>query len=304
MALEQRLLARMARDRLTRFLLVVASILGLIGLLPALVDAHAVFVGAPASVVADTDVALTMNVPNERDDTTYNVGVAIRLPQGWTGVTCQNKPTWTCSIGAESGLDVIRFDKDPNAAPAEDETFRITTHSGTTPGVVSFPTLQTYNTAEVVAWIGPAGSAEPAPTLEVTGASSPTTQVAAIPTVASTTVAPTTVAPPTAAPTTSTMAPSVTTSMTTIAAPPTTVLTATTTTMLPSSSTSSTEAARATTTTAILSTSTELTLAPTAAISDASSSSDSGHSGLIVVVLVLIAASAGGFVYLRRRSQE
>ena len=77
-------------------------IIGLIGVwAPPRVDAHAVFVGAPASVAADTDIALTMNVPHERDDTTYNVEVAIRLPEGWTGLSCQSKPTWTCAIGVE-----------------------------------------------------------------------------------------------------------------------------------------------------------------------------------------------------------
>ena len=141
--------------------LVVASIICFIGALPAYVDAHAVFVNAPANVPADTDIDLTMNVPHERDDTTFNVDVAIQLPAGWNGVVCQVKPTWTCTMGTESGHVVVRFVKDSGAGPAEDETFQYTAHAGPNSGTASFPTLQTYNTGEVVAWIGEPGSSDP-----------------------------------------------------------------------------------------------------------------------------------------------
>ena len=288
----------MTLDRRLRHVFVVASIVGSIGAFSERVDAHATFVGAPAVVVADTDIALTMNVPHERDDTTFNVGVAIRLPADWTGVACQNKQTWSCSIGVESSLVVIRFDKDPNAAPAEDESFGMTVHSGPTPGSASFPTLQTYSTGEVVAWIGPPGSSAPAPILQVTGAPPVTTQVAATPTIA----------PSTAAPASSTAEPAATTSPTTIALPPPTSLSATTTsaTTLPKLSTSTTEAAASTTiTVTAVSTSVELTSTPsTTDVSASTADRGSGQTaGIVAVALALVAAAAGAFVYVyvRRR---
>lgn len=187
-----------------RHALVAASIVGLVGSWPARADAHVDFVGAPATVAADSVIVLTMNVPHERDDTTYNVGIEIQLPDGWSGVGCQNKPTWTCTYATESGLVVMHFDKDPGALPAEDETFVIEVQVGETAGTVSIPTLQTYNTGETVAWIGDPGAAEPAPTLQVTGVAPPTTvPVAPTPTNPPTTSPPATPTP-TAAPTTST----------------------------------------------------------------------------------------------------
>ena len=91
----------------------VAILFGLVGAwAPVRVDAHAEFEDAPASVAPDTDIALTLFVEDERDDATYNAKIAIRLPEGWTGVDCETKPTWTCTIAIESQRDVIRFTKD------------------------------------------------------------------------------------------------------------------------------------------------------------------------------------------------
>lgn len=277
-------------------LIIAGLIIGLVGW-PAHVDAHAAFLGAPASVAPDTDIALTMSVPHERDDATYNVGIAIRLPEGWAGIACQNKPTWACSIGAESGFDVVRFEKDPSSAPAEDETFAITVHTGTTQGSASFPTVQTYNTGEEVAWIGAPGSAEPAPFLQVNGVSPTTTQVAVTPTNAPVTAAPTTAA---AAPTATPVAEP------TAATPPTTLPATTTTAHRASSTTTTTESVATTTSDATTSsTTTELTLVPTTTeLSAAGSDSGAPTAAIVAVVLVLLAAGTGAFVHLRRRSSR
>lgn len=263
------------------------------------VDAHAVFVGAPASVVADNDVSLTMNVPHERDDATYNVGVAIRLPEGWGGVACQAKPTWTCTIGIESARTVIRYTKDAGADPAEDETFLFTVHAATTPGTVSFQTLQTYNTGEVVAWIADPGSDEPAPNLQVTAAP-PTAPPTRPPPVAPTPsepepTNPTVAAPPTVAPTVAPV-----TQSTAATSPPSTVAPSTSTSVLPTTSSS----IQRTTSTVASSAPTETTVNVGSAVTKPpETGSGGGNTAAIVavVVVILAAGAAGSYIYLRRR---
>ena len=127
--------------------------------------AHAVFQGQPSGFPVNTAQQLTMNVPHERDDTTYNVGVTMYLASGWQPLACEPKPTWTCSIGQADGRPLIRFAKAAGTAPAEDELFRFSVKTAATTGEFSFPTIQTYNTGESVRWIGSKGSQEPAPIL-------------------------------------------------------------------------------------------------------------------------------------------
>jgi Domain of unkown function (DUF1775) len=271
--------------------LTVASIICVIGAWPAYVDAHATFLNAPASVPADTDIALTMSVPHERDDTTFNVDVAIQLPDGWTGVACQTKPTWTCTMPNEAGHVVVRYVKDAGADPAEDETFQYTAHVGPTVETVSFPTLQTYNTGEVVAWIGDPGGSDPAPTLEVTAA-------------------PPTTPPPTPAPTSPPATnPSATPAPTTAAVPATTAAPVSTIASTSSSSTSTepTTTSKASTTTSAVTTTSDSTSTASARTTSSQpneSGSDSSNAGIIVAVIVVLCAAAGTGAYLYVRRQR
>ena len=253
-------------------------------------DAHAEFVGAPASVAPDSDVSLTMNVPHERDDATYNTGVAVQLPAGWTMVSCQSKATWTCASSNDAGRTVVRFTKADGAGPAEDETFRFVLRTGTDGGTFPLPTVQTYNTGEVVRWIEGASGAEPAPALTVSGSAPATTAVA-------TTAAPvdTTAAAPatTAAPETTAAA---TTAAPTTAATPATTTTAAATTTTAAATT--TTAAAATTTAAVATTTTIAVIAP----APTSTTSDGGsNAGTIVLVVLLAGAGAAAGFYLAKR---
>jgi uncharacterized protein YcnI len=126
--------------------------------------AHAVFQGV-RSVPADVDAPLTMFVPHERDEATYNVKVIVAVASGWRAVACVPKPTWACSIGTAGGSEAITYAKDAGAARAEDETFEFTLHSPGPGDTASFPTRQVYSDAEAVDWSGPPGSPEPAPLL-------------------------------------------------------------------------------------------------------------------------------------------
>jgi Domain of unkown function (DUF1775) len=258
---------------LRRRVITAAAIFGLIGAwAPAIVDAHVEFEDAPASIAPDTDIPLTLHVPNEREAANYNVKVAIRLPEGWTGESCETKPTWTCTITTESQRDVVSFVKDEGAAPAEDETFNVTLHSGTILGTVSFPTLQTYDTGEEVGWIGDPGSDEPSPTLEVADASSPTAPT-------------TTTVEPTAAPTTA----------------------ASETTLAPVTSPAATTPAEPTTTSEVTitgdTTVDTLTLAPTSTEPTDGDSDDSNTALIVVIALVAAAAAAGIVIYARNRAK-
>ena len=248
---------------LRRRALTAAFVFGLVGAwAPASVFAHVEFEDAPATVAPNSDIALTLHVANEREASNFNVGVAVRLPEGWTGVSCETKPTWTCEIALESQRVVVHFDKDAGAAAAEDETFEFTLHSSATLGTAAFPTLQTYDTGEEVGWIGDPGSDEPAPTLEVADAAAATTTTAA----ASTTAAATTLAPTSTTP-----------EATTTVEPATSAATAETTS----------------------DTVTILATATTVADSDAD---DGGNTGVIIAIVLLAAAAvAGTIVYLRRR---
>ena len=258
----------------SRRLLTAALVCGSIGALaPATVFAHVEFEAAPATVAPDSDIPLTLHVANEGegpDD--FTVGVAVRLPEGWTGVSCEEKPTWTCEITEVSQRVEIHFDKDEGAAPAEDETFEFTLHSSATLGTATFPTLQTYSTSGEVGWVGDPDTEFPAPTLEVADPAAETTTTAAAPTTAATT-------PPTTVPAT-TLAPA-----TTVAEATTTVESATTTTAATGDTT--------------VDTATILESTPTTA---AGSDSDGENTGLLIAILLLLAALAAAAIwYLRRR---
>ena len=257
----------MNRNRRRR-VLTAALVFGSIGALaPSSVFAHTEFEDAPATIAPNSDIALTMHVANEREASNFNVAVAVQLPEGWTGVDCAAKPTWTCEIALESQRVVVHFDKDAGAAAAEDETFEFTLHSSATLGTASFPTLQTYDTGEVVGWIGEPGSEEPAPTLEVADAATPTT----------------------GAPTT-TAAGSATTSPATTSAPaePTTTIESATTTVATGDTTVDT-----------------VTILETTATTAADSDSDDGaNTGVIIAIVLLVAAAvAATILYLRRRNR-
>ncbi len=252
--------------------LTVAVVVGIVGAwAPASVFAHVEFEDAPATVAPNSDIALTLHVANEREASNFNVAVAMRLPEGWTGVSCETKPTWTCEISTVSERVEVHFDKDAGAAAAEDETFEFTLHSAATLGTATFPTLQTYDTGEEVGWIGDPGSENPSPVLEVADPATTTTESGATTTAAAATTtagAATTLAP------TTTGTPEATTPV----EPTTTALTA--------------EAPGDTVT--ILDT----TVTTTAD----SSSDDDANTGLILAIaLVVAAAVAGTVMYLRRR---
>jgi hypothetical protein len=109
-------------------------------------SAHATFV-SPATATVGTDVSFTLDVPHERAEDVFNTVVRIKVPDGWTGISCDPFPTWTCTAGPGE----IGFIKDSGAAPAQDETFRFAARANDA-GRVAFPVVQIYSTGENVLW--------------------------------------------------------------------------------------------------------------------------------------------------------
>jgi uncharacterized protein YcnI len=260
-----------------RPLLALALVTALVLLWAAPANAHASFVGAPAGIPTNSDQALTMSVPLERDDTTWNVDVLIAMPAGWQAVGCEQKPTWTCEVTTADGRPVVHFVKSDPATPAEDETFRFGVKTGNDVGTFAVPTLQTYNTGEVVRWIGASGSDNPAPVL--------------------TTIAGGTTAPPTVPTTPPTHAPTVPPTT----AQPSTPTTAAVTTAAPTTGPASTTVAPSSTTTSSTTEAPGVTVAPDGSGDDG----DGGGSAApwIIGGLVVVAAAAGGGVYFWRCQQ-
>lgn len=132
-------------------------------------SAHATFLGAP-SARAGEDVRLTLDVPHERDEGIFNTKVRIRLPTGWSSVSCEPFATWTCSTTGT----VIEFVKQVGADPAQDETFIFSVRAATA-GLALFPVQQIYSSGEDVLWQDTAQ-------LTVSAAVTPTTVVPSGPT--------------------------------------------------------------------------------------------------------------------------
>jgi Domain of unkown function (DUF1775) len=259
---------------LRRRALTAALVFGLIGVwAPASVFAHVEFENAPATVAPNSDIALTLHVANESETAgDFNVAVITRLPEGWTGVSCEEKPTWTCEITTVSQRVEVHFEKADGAGAAEDELFEFTLHSSATLGTASFPTLQTYALTGEVGWVGDPDTENPAPILEVADPAAATTTTPG--------AATTTVAPATTAAATTTLAPTTTTAEVTTTAEPessTTVVTGDTTVDT-------------------------ATILETTATTAADSADDGENTGLIIAIIVLLAAAAAGTIlYLRRR---
>ena len=99
----------------------------------------------------------------------------MRMPAGVTSVKARALHGWRLEV-SKAGKDVRRLTL--TAAPSGDELtgsekgrFGLLVGLPGRPGTtIVFPVLQTYDNGEVVRWIGPEGTSEPAPRLRLTGA--------------------------------------------------------------------------------------------------------------------------------------
>ena len=126
--------------------------------------AHAEFVGRDA-VPADSDETLTLDVPEERGPAMHNAKVIVEVPGGFSVVSCEPKPEWSCAPSESGGRAVITWTRTAGADPDGHFTFRV--HTASRPGSYPFEVNQFYVDGESARWDGPPDSDSPAPVLRV-----------------------------------------------------------------------------------------------------------------------------------------
>lgn len=262
-------------------------------------DAHPAFAGA--ATTENSDQGLNLNVPEERDPSVHNQVVEIRMPAGWTALGCDKPlPSWNCQIAD----GVITWTNGGGGGGGRSgsqggpvDYFSFTVHTGAR-GTVAVPVVQTYDDSEVVRWIGPAATAEPAASIEVLPPGA---------------VVPPTTAPPTpTTQTTSSGGPGATTTTTRGTATTTSRPAATTTTIAPAATTLAPTTTLATTTAVVDPavaatedvTTTTLSTPGTELASKPVKSEKSGGSNtgaVVLVLLLVVGASAGGWKFWKGR---
>ena len=125
----------------------------------------------PARAPAGSDARLTFEVPNERAEAATR-RIVIQMPPGVTSVEGLALRGWRLSTRTQGGS----VQRTTLTAPAGRELtgeergrFRMKVglplRAGTT---LTFKVLQVYDDGEIVRWLGPAGTSEPAATLRLT----------------------------------------------------------------------------------------------------------------------------------------
>jgi uncharacterized protein YcnI len=172
------------RTRLTRGSLAAAAVAALA--LPSAAAAHVTVV--PSSAPAGSYTVFDVRVPNERDDAA-TTKVEVKMPPGFVTASYKPVPGWTVRvvrarldrpIETENGpiseqVDRIVFSGDGSAqgriAPGSFQDFPISVKLPDGEGeTLTFKALQTYDSGEIVRWIGAPDGDEPAPTVTLTAA--------------------------------------------------------------------------------------------------------------------------------------
>ena len=154
---------------------------------PAMADAHVTV--QPDTVPAGSFARLDVRVPNERQDASTEQ-VEVKLPDGFIFVSYEPVPGWSVEVKEEK-LDTpveshgeqiteqvatVTFTADSPAAAIQPGQFRDFGLSVGVPkdaaegDVLTFPAIQTYDSGEVVRWIGDPESEAPAAQVTLTAA--------------------------------------------------------------------------------------------------------------------------------------
>lgn len=150
---------------------------------PAVAGAHVTV--QPTQVPAGGHAVLDVRVPNERDDAA-TVKVQVQVPPGVTSVSYEPEPGWRTEVEFAKLDTPIETPDGPiteavstitwtgsgrgegRIGPGQFRDFRFSMAVPGEPGdVLTFKALQTYDSGEVVRWIGSPGSDEPAATVDV-----------------------------------------------------------------------------------------------------------------------------------------
>jgi uncharacterized protein YcnI len=136
--------------------------------LPPIAGAHLEF--KPESATPGKARTFELEVPNERPSAS-TVGVEVQLPSGITEVSPRSLGGWTLKVTKGTAGDVARFSLkagEPIGPGNKSRSFEISMKPPDKPGaVLVFKAIQTYDNGERVRWIGPPGTEEPAPRIEL-----------------------------------------------------------------------------------------------------------------------------------------
>jgi uncharacterized protein YcnI len=153
--------------------------------LPAAAGAHVTL--QPEEVPAGGFTRLDVRVPTERDDAS-TTKVAVQFPTGFEFVSTEPVPGWTVKVTraklakpqvndegekVTDRVDTVTWTAagGRGIGPGEFQDFGLSLAIPDKPGsALTFKAVQTYSSGEVVRWIGPPDSAEPAPQLELADA--------------------------------------------------------------------------------------------------------------------------------------
>jgi uncharacterized protein len=142
----------------------------------------------PSEAPAGGFTRLDVRVPNERDNA-GTTKVEVQMPPGFLSVSYEPEPGWDGEVTMrqldepveEFGervteeVDRITFTAQGEANAIQPGEFRdfglsLRVPEGRPGSMLTFRSLQTYSNGEVVRWIGPPDSEEPAPQVELTPA--------------------------------------------------------------------------------------------------------------------------------------
>jgi uncharacterized protein len=178
-------LLRQRHAKHLRILLVVIAAL----LSPASAEAHVTL--QPSEQPADQFVRADLRVPNERDNASTNK-VEVRFPPGFLFASYEPVPGWKGRITTEKlakpvpspekgeppiteqvkEFTVAATNNSTAIGPGQFQDFGLSLLMPKKPGkTLAFKAIQTYDNGEVVRWIGPPGSEEPAPQVKLTSGS-------------------------------------------------------------------------------------------------------------------------------------
>jgi periplasmic copper chaperone A len=164
---------------------IVGAVVAALALAPA-AAAHVTL--QPSEAPAGGFTRLDVRVPNERDNA-GTTKVVVQMPPGFLSVSTEPVPGWDGAVTMrqldepveEFGervteeVDRITFTAQGEANAIQPGEFRdfglsLRVPEGRPGSMLTFKALQTYSNGEVVRWIGPPDSEEPAPQVELTPA--------------------------------------------------------------------------------------------------------------------------------------
>jgi uncharacterized protein YcnI len=162
---------------------IVGAVVAALALAPA-AAAHVTL--QPPEAPAGGFTRLDVRVPNERDNAS-TTKVVVQMPPGFLSVSTEPVPGWDIELtmrqldepveqfGEQVSEEVgrITFTADGEASAIKPGQFQdfglsLAVPEGRPGSMLTFKALQTYSNGEVVRWIGPPDSEEPAPQVELT----------------------------------------------------------------------------------------------------------------------------------------